>query len=97
EGKRAEAYRDMSGEILRILNEPGLLLDSIQRVLAVVKARTGFDAVGIRLQDGDDFPYFAQDGFPEDFLLTENTLIERGADGEVRRDKDGHASLECAC
>jgi PAS domain S-box-containing protein len=97
ERKRAETYHDMSGEVLRVLNEPGPLHGSIQRVLSVVKARTGFDAVGIRLKDGDDFPYFAQTGFPKDFLLTENTLIERGADGEVCRDKDGYASLECAC
>jgi PAS domain S-box-containing protein len=62
-----------------------------------LKTRTGFDAVGIRLQDGDDFPYLAQEGFPEDFLLTENTLTERGADGGVCRDGDGNASLECTC
>jgi diguanylate cyclase (GGDEF)-like protein/PAS domain S-box-containing protein len=55
------------------------------------------DAIGIRLQDGDDFPYFAQQGFSRDFLLTENTLVERAADGGVCRDKDGNVSLECTC
>ena len=95
--KQAEAYREMGREVLQILNEPGDLQDSIQRVLATLKTRTGFDAVGIRLQDGDDFPYFAQQGFSKDFLLTENTLIERAADGGVCRDKDGNVSLECTC
>ncbi len=70
ERKQAEAYREMGREILQILNEPGDLQDSIQRVLAALKTRTGFDAVGIRLQDGEDFPYFAQarlfPGFPAD-------------------------------
>lgn len=97
ERKRAEAYGEMRREVLQILNEPGDLQDSIQRVLAALKTRTGFDAVGIRLQDGDDFPYFAQEGFPKDFLLTENTLIERAADGGLCRDKDGNVSLECTC
>ena len=97
ERKQAEAYREMGREVLQILNEPGDLQDSIQRVLAALKTRTGFDAVGIRLQDGDDFPYFAQEGFSKDFLLTENTLIERAADGGVCRDKDGNVSLECTC
>jgi two-component system, cell cycle sensor histidine kinase and response regulator CckA len=97
ERERAEAYGKMANEILQILNEPTDLPVSIQRVLAALKTGTGFDAVGIRLQDGDDFPYFAQEGFSKDFLRTENTLIERGSDGDVCRDKDGNACLECTC
>ena len=95
--KQAEAYREMDRKVLGILNEPGSLQDAIQRVLAGLKTLTGCDAVGIRLQDGDDFPYFAQEGLSRDFLLTENTLIERAADGGACRDKDGKARLECTC
>jgi len=97
ERKQAEAYREMGREVLQRLNEPGDLQDSIQLVLAALKTHTGFDAVGIRLQDGDDFPYFVQEGFSKDFLLTENTLIERAADGGVCRDKNGNVRLECTC
>ena len=97
ERKQAETYREIGREVLQRLNEPGDLQDSVQRVLAALKTRTGFDAVGIRLQDGDDFPYFAQKGFSEDFLLTENTLVERSADGGICRNKDGSARLECTC
>ncbi len=95
--KLAEAYREMGREILQILNEPGELQESIRRALSALKTRTGLDAVGIRLQDGDDFPYFIQEGFANDFLLTENTLIERNADGGVCLDKDGKVSLQCTC
>ncbi len=97
ERKQAEAYRSMGREILEILNESEPLHRSIKRVLATVKARTGADAVGVRLQDGDDFPYLAQEGFSQDFLLTENTLLERGLDGGVCRDENGNPSLECTC
>ena len=97
ERKRADAYRDVRTEVLRVLAEPGDLRGCILRVIAALKTWTGFDAVAVRLKDGDDFPYFAQDGFPKDFLLTENTLIERGADGRVCRDKDGKVRLECTC
>ncbi|GEM_PF-1469432 len=97
ERKQLEAYAEMGREVLRILNEPGDLQDAIQRVLAALKTRTGFAAVGIRLHDGEDFPYFAQDGFSEDFLLTENTLIARAANGGLCRDTDGKISLECTC
>jgi len=97
ERKQAEKYREMRQEVLHILNDPGDMQDSIQRVLSALKTMTGFDAVGIRLQDGDDFPYFVQKGFSSDFLLTENTLIKRATDGGVCRDKYGNVNLECTC
>jgi PAS domain S-box-containing protein len=97
ERRRAGAYREIAREVLQTLNEPADLQDSIQRVIAVFKTWTECDAVAIRLQDGDDFPYFAQKGFSDEFLLTENTIIGRAADGGVCRDKDGNVSLECIC
>jgi PAS domain S-box-containing protein len=95
--KHEETYRELSRGVLQILNEPGDMKDSIRRILDELKTQTGFDAVGIRLQNGDDFPYFIQDGFSKDFLLTENTLIERKSDGGVCRDKNGNVSLACTC
>jgi signal transduction histidine kinase len=79
------------------LNEPSDLRHSIQRVITTFKTRTDFDAVGIRLQVGDDFPYYYQEGFSEDFLLKENSLVERADNGGVCRDKDGNVCLECTC
>src|SRR5660398_292349 len=95
--KAAEDYQDMGREIVQILNEPGELSDSLQRIVTTLKTGTGFDAVGIRLQEGEDFPYVAEDGLPDGFLVTENTLIERDAGGGVCRDLDGRVNLECTC
>jgi two-component system NtrC family sensor kinase len=97
ERKLAAIYGKMCREILEILNEPGDIHSSIQRVFAALKGHTGFDAVGIRLQDGEDFPYFSQNGFSGDFLLAENSLIERADGRGVCRDEHGKASLECTC
>ena len=97
ERKQVEVYGKMGRDILQKLNEPGNPKDSIQHVLTALKTHTGFEAVGIRLQDGEDFPYFAQEGFSGDFLLTENTLLERTANGEVCRNEDGSARLQCTC
>ena len=97
ERKLTRTYREIGIEVLQILNGPGELRESIQRVLAVLKSRTGFYAVGIRLQDGEDYPYFVQDGFAPEFLLIENSLIERAADNCICRDTDGNARLECTC
>lgn len=95
--KLATAYAELTRDVLQILNEPGDLRDSIRRVVAVLKARTGFDAVGIRLRDGDDFPYVGHVGFPADHVRLENSLIERAADGLACRGKEGRVNLECTC
>ena len=95
--KQAQAYREMDGEVIQIFLHSEDLQGSIQRTLATLKARTGFDAVGIRLQDGEDFPYFVQEGFPEGFLLKENSLLSRTADGGICRNQEGNVCLECTC
>jgi len=97
EHKQTTKYRDITREILQILNEPGEIHASIHRVLKELKAQTGFDAVGIRLQEGNDFPYLVQSGFSTDFLLTENSLIELDKRGKACRDKDGSICLACTC
>ena len=89
ERKREERYQHLSAEILGALNEPLSVRDAVGRILAAIKRETGFDAVGIRLRSGDDFPYFVQTGFSADFLVTENSLIGR--------DRNGNIGLECTC
>ncbi|MFZ2657532.1 MAG: GAF domain-containing protein [Victivallales bacterium] len=93
----AELYRILSIEILKILNEPSDLRDSMQRVLSVIKKHIGCDAVGIRLHSGDDFPYFVQNGFSSDFMLHENTLVAHAQNGGICRNGDGTVLLECTC
>ena len=97
ERKQIEAYKEMGLAVLQILNDTPDLQDTLEQVLATLKVQTGVDAVGIRLQERDDFPYFTQNGFPKGFTLTENTLVERDEKGRVCRDKNGKVSLECAC
>ena len=95
--KQAERYQRLSSEILAVLNEPLGAADAIGRILSAIKGVTGFDAVGIRLQNGDDFPYLVQDGFSQDFLLAENALTVRDQAGGPCRDARGRLSLECTC
>ena len=97
EQKRAEHRQHLAAEILGILNDPSALTDAINYILTAIKRETGFEAVGIRLRSDDDFPYFVQEGFSNDFLLTENSLVVRTKDGGPCRDKNGNYSLECTC
>ena len=97
ERKQVERRQLLSVEIMSILNNPNDFPVTINNILIEIKREIGFEAVGIRLRDGDDFPYFVQNGFSEDFLLTENTLVVRDQKGDVCRDKNGNISLECTC
>lgn len=95
--RQAVVSREMGREILQVLNEAGEFQTCIQRVLDLLKRGAGFDAVGIRLQQGEDFPYYVQEGFSEDFLKTEQNLMARDATGEVCRDENGQVILACLC
>lgn len=97
ERKTAETYGAMGRDVLQLLNEPSGLQVAVQSVLALLKSRTGFDAIGIRLRQGEDCPYFVQKGFSAEFLLAENSLIARTKEGEICRDTDGNTKLECTC
>ena len=50
--KLAETYREVGKEVLLLLNKPGDLKEIVQLVVTLLKKRTGFDAAGIRLQEG---------------------------------------------
>jgi PAS domain S-box-containing protein len=97
ERKRLERRQSLSVEILGIMNESLPLADTISSILTAIKRKTRFEAVGIRLRSGDDFPYFVQDGFSDDFIRTENTLTVRAQDGGLCKDEKGNVSLECTC
>ncbi len=95
--KQVGHHQHLATEILRILNDPAPLEDSVNLILTGIKRETGLDAVGIRLRSRDDCPYFAQSGFSADFLMAENTLIARDEGGNICRDEGGAVILECTC
>jgi len=97
ERKQADAYQEMRRQILQILNESGKLQDALQRIIGVIQTHTRCAAVGIRLQDGEDFPYFAQSGFSKEFLHSENALTRSDSTGKLCLDEHGKVKLACAC
>jgi PAS domain S-box-containing protein len=85
------------GRILELLGEWPQHEDIIAEILSLVKEVTGFEAVGIRLRDGDDFPYRFTDGLPDDFVRADNSLYSRNEAGEIRCDSEGRPLLDCLC
>jgi len=95
--KDMEAQQLFAGKILERINQKGERQDIIHDVLRLVKQFTGFEAVGIRLREEDDFPYFAVNGFSVEFVEAENYLCARDENGKHIYDSQGNSFLECMC
>ena len=97
ERKQADEEREITLHLLRAVNRPNGLHDFMSDVTQLMRDWSGCEAVGIRLQVGEDFPYFETRGFPSEFVQAENALCEVGPDGELVRDPQGNPVLECMC
>ena len=93
----SESRRELTARVLATLNRTNNVTQLVEDILRLIKAHTGLEAVGIRLREGEDFPYFVQKGFSAEFVETENSLTARTASGGVCRDAAGNISLECTC
>jgi PAS domain S-box-containing protein len=97
ERKEAESNQALVAAILRMLNRGGDMHFVIGEMLRLIRESTCFDAVGLRLRKGEDYPYYEQNGFSDDFVREENFLCVKGGDGAIIRDADGKVTLECTC
>lgn len=88
---------ELAARILELLNKSGEKINVIREILLLIKKFTGFEAVGIRLKEEEDYPYYETNGFPQDFVEAERYLCARNQTGNVIRDSNGNIYLECMC
>jgi len=92
--QREEAAKIISQDLNRI----GELKPTLISVMQQIRKVSGCEAIGIRLYDEGDYPYYVWDGFKEEFIKKENSLIARDAKGNRIMTPDGEAyELECMC
>jgi len=94
---QTEKYQNLASQVLLLLNQTDGKTDLIREILFLLKVATGFEAVGIRLKDGDDFPYYETIGFSKSFVKAERYLCSRDGIGDLIRDSVGNPYLECMC
>jgi PAS domain S-box-containing protein len=97
ERKQIEAGQEITVQLLNLMNSLANLRELIREVTLLLKNWTGIEAIGIRLRDGDDFPYFETRGFPSEFVRMENSLCVYNSDGKPICDTDDNPILECMC
>ncbi len=95
--KQAEQWKLLNIKILDRINTSEVWKDCIEEILAEIKQFTGFQAVAIRLNEGEDFPYYVTKGFPDHFVEAEKYLCTRDSMGEIKRDSNGNPYVECMC
>ena len=79
--------RETTLKLLRLLNDPNNTHELVRSLTGFFQQWTGCEAVGIRLRDGDDFPYFETRGFPAEFVAVGKPALP------ARRRRRGSAGL----
>jgi two-component system cell cycle sensor histidine kinase/response regulator CckA len=97
ERKRMESEREWTIALLHLMNEKHDLHDLVKDILELLQHELGYDAVGMRLRQGDDFPYYETRGFPSEFVHAGSTLCAFDQRGELVRDSAGNPVLEFMC
>ena len=95
--KQAEQQKEQKIRILDTINQSVNWKESIEDILNSIKEFSGFEAVAIRLREGEDFPYYVTQGFPAHFVEAERYLCSRNSKGEITRDSEGNPYVECMC
>jgi PAS domain S-box-containing protein len=97
EARDVEQEREIAIEFLGLVNASSSTSDLIRAATAFFQEQSGCEAVGIRLKQGEDFPYYEARGFPKEFLRLENHICARDEVGNLRRDSAGNPVMECMC
>jgi PAS domain S-box-containing protein len=97
ERKFRDDERDLTARLIVLINTPGDLREHMSNLTASLQGWSGCEAIGIRLRDKDDYPYYETRGFPPTFVQAENHLCAYDPDGKILRDSKGNPVLECMC
>jgi len=69
----------------------------LAEILGNIHNLSDCQSVGIRLHNNGDYPYYVHDGFPDFFILKENSLCARDEEGNNILDDKGNPLLEYMC
>jgi PAS domain S-box-containing protein len=97
ERKKDEFEKVTTSELHDLINTSTDLHDLLRTLLKYMKKWSRCEAVGIRLKEEDDYPYFATSGFSEVFVRLEKNLCNYDSFGNAEKDENGKPIIECMC
>jgi len=95
--KHAELQKELYGKVLELYHHYSDKRKLIKEIIELIRTHSGCEAVGIRLKEGEDYPYYETNGFVEGHVKYENFLCSIDRHGELLRDSVGNPILECMC
>lgn len=95
--KQNEAEQELIIKLFRLLNSTNDLHKLVSEILILLQKWSKCQSVGIRLNEGNDYPYFETIGFPEKFVKLENKLCLYDKNGELLVDDKNVPVLDCIC
>jgi len=95
--KQIDAERENMIQVLEILNAKTDFRELMRSLLNFIQEIFGCESVGVRLREGNDFPYYETRGFSDDFIETETHLCVEDIHGQLEQDDIGNPVLECMC
>jgi putative nucleotidyltransferase with HDIG domain len=97
ERKRVQRQNELSLKVLETLNKPGEQREIVREILLLIKEFSGVEAAGMRLKEGNDYPYYESEGFVPGHVLTENYLCVRNDNGDPVLNSAGKPALAGIC
>jgi PAS domain S-box-containing protein len=97
ERKKTAEEQETAVDFLQLVNVSNNTEDLIKLAAVFFQEKSGCEAVGIRLSEDYDYPYYETRGFSEEFILSENSLCSRDKAGNTLLDKTGNPVLACMC
>jgi PAS domain S-box-containing protein len=88
---------DLTIVLLRLANESTGARDLARAAAITLQRQSGCQAVGIRLREGDAYPYYEAQGLAEVSLRTENRLCTMSGNADTERTPEGDPRPECIC
>ncbi|MBI4350728.1 MAG: PAS domain S-box protein [Elusimicrobia bacterium] len=95
--ERAEEERRLTVDFLRLVNENSGLRGLARAATSFFQKQAGCAAVGVRLEEEGDYPYFEYRGFSGEFIEAENSLCGKDAGGGIVKDGSGRPAAACMC
>jgi PAS domain S-box-containing protein len=97
ERKLTENEKESTIQLFKLINCKNELEELMRLIIVFIKSWSDCESVGIRLKDGDDYPYYITRGFDEEFIRYEKNLCARDFNGKMIRDETGNPVIECMC
>ncbi len=90
--KRAEILKKLSNDILNLLNKSEKQINQIEKILLLIKQTNDFEAVGIRIKDKDNYPYYETNGFSASFVKKADNICKNNL-----KNNSKNRFFECMC